>query len=68
MVHTDSPHPPARTRLPPPQAALTNFGSYDPEEVRAEIASTVASAPVVVYTYGLSPFSSEVVAILESTG
>ncbi|EOD32382.1 hypothetical protein EMIHUDRAFT_456096 [Emiliania huxleyi CCMP1516] len=50
------------------QAALTNFGSYDPEEVRAEIASTLSSAPVVVYTYGLSPFSSEVVAILESTG
>lgn len=50
------------------QATVTNFGSYDEEEVRAEIESTIRAAPVVVYTYGLSPFSSEALAVLESTG
>ena len=50
------------------QAAVTNLGSWNEEEVRAEIATTIKSAPVVVYTYGLSPFSTEVVAILDSTG
>merc|ERR1712039_414069 len=50
------------------QALVTNLGSYDEEEVQAEIAATRTSAPVVVYTYGLSPFSTEVLAILESTG
>lgn len=50
------------------QALVLNLGSYDEEEVKEEIASTVASAPVVVYTYPLSPFSTEVVSILDSTG
>ena len=50
------------------QAVLTNLGDYDVDEVQAEIAATIKSAPVVVYTYGLSPFSTEVLAILESTG
>ena len=50
------------------QAAVTNLGSYDEDEVRAQIASTVSGAPVVIYTYGLSPFSTEAVATLESTG
>jgi len=50
------------------QAAVTNLGSYDAEAVQAEIAAEVASAPVVVYTYGLSPFSTEALAVLESTG
>mmetsp|Transcript_49292 Transcript_49292/g.86789 ORF Transcript_49292/g.86789 Transcript_49292/m.86789 type:complete len:256 (+) Transcript_49292:50-817(+) len=50
------------------QAFATNLGNYDEEEVRAEIAATIKEAPVVVYTYGLSPFSTEVLAILESTG
>lgn len=50
------------------QAALLNLGSYDEEEVKAEIQETIESAPVVIYTYGLSPFSSEAVNVLESTG
>merc|ERR1719460_1645751 len=50
------------------QAAVTNLGSYDAAAVQAEIAAEVASAPVVVYTYGLSPFSTEALAVLESTG
>jgi glutaredoxin-related protein len=50
------------------QAFATNLGSYDEDEVRAEIEETINSAPVVIYTYPLSPFSSEALAILESTG
>merc|ERR1719159_1958110 len=50
------------------QAAVTNLGSYDEAAVQEEIAAEVASAPVVVYTYGLSPFSTEALAVLESTG
>jgi glutaredoxin-related protein len=50
------------------QALALNLGSYDEEEVREEIEATIQEAPVVVYTYGLSPFSTEALAILESTG
>ena len=50
------------------QALITNLGAYDEAEVRAEISATINSSPVVVYTYGLSPFSTEVLDILESTG
>jgi glutaredoxin-related protein len=50
------------------QALVTNLGGYDEDEVRTEIADTVKSAPVVIYTYPLSPFSSEALAVLESTG
>ena len=50
------------------QAFITNLGGYDEEAVQAEIDKTISSAPVVVYTYPLSPFSSEAVAILQSTG
>lgn len=50
------------------QALVTNLGSYDADEVQADIAETVGSAPVVVYTYGLSPFSTEAISVLESTG
>eukprot|EP00316_Scyphosphaera_apsteinii_P017636 CAMPEP_0119314018 /NCGR_PEP_ID=MMETSP1333-20130426/31317_1 /TAXON_ID=418940 /ORGANISM="Scyphosphaera apsteinii, Strain RCC1455" /LENGTH=198 /DNA_ID=CAMNT_0007319027 /DNA_START=65 /DNA_END=661 /DNA_ORIENTATION=+ len=50
------------------QALLTNLGGYDEAEVQAEIAATINSAPVVIYTYGLSPFSTEALATLESTG
>lgn len=35
---------------------------------RAELDAEVGSAPVVVYTYGLSPFSTEALALLDSTG
>jgi glutaredoxin-related protein len=50
------------------QAAVTNLGRYDVDEVNAEIATTINSAPVVIYTYGLSPFSTEALAVLDSTG
>ena len=50
------------------QALVTNLGSYDEEAIQADIASTIKSAPVVIYTYPLSPFSTEAVSILESTG
>lgn len=50
------------------QAALTNLGSYDVDEVQGDIEATINSAPVVIYTYGLSPFSTEAVSVLESTG
>ena len=35
------------------------------QEARAELATTIAADPVVIYTYGLSPFSSAAVALLE---
>lgn len=50
------------------QALVLNLGSYDEADVQAEIAATIKSAPVVIYTYPLSPFSTEAVAVLESTG
>jgi glutaredoxin-related protein len=36
--------------------------------VSKEIAQEISSSPIVVYTYGLSPFSSEAISILENTG
>ena len=42
--------------------------NVDQLEVSQEIASEVKSSPVVIYTYGLSPFSVEATAILEATG
>ena len=50
------------------QVLVFNLGSYDEEAIQADIAETVGSAPVVIYTYGLSPFSTEALAVLESTG
>ena len=40
----------------------------DVTAARAELDAEVGSAPVVVYTYGLSPFSSEALALLDGTG
>jgi glutaredoxin 3 len=40
----------------------------DTESVSKEIAAEVKSKSVVIYTYGLSPFSAEAVAILDGTG
>merc|ERR1712194_821646 len=42
--------------------------NVDQLEVSQEIATEVKSSPVVVYTYGLSPFSVEATAILDATG
>merc|ERR1719460_2558614 len=50
------------------QSLVLNLGAYDEEAIQADIASTIKSAPVVIYTYPLSPFSTEAVSILESTG
>jgi len=45
--------------------AKAQAGSYDEAAVRAEIEAEVKSAPVVLYTYGLSPFSSETKRLLD---
>lgn len=50
------------------QALVLNLGSYDADEVRADIEATARSAPVVVYSYPLSPFSAQALATLRSTG
>lgn len=42
--------------------------SVDKGDVSQEIAAEVKSNPVVIYTYGLSPFSVEAIAILDATG
>ncbi len=49
------------------QASLLG-GSVDREDVAKEIEAEVKSKPIVIYTYALSPFSTEAIAILESTG
>lgn len=49
------------------QASLLGT-KVDSEAVSREIAVEIKSKPVVIYTYGLSPFSAEAVAILDGTG
>ena len=49
------------------QASVLGF-NVDELEVSQEIAAEVKSSPVVIYTYGLSPFSVEATAILDATG
>ena len=48
-------------------AALGAIGGVDAADVKQEIADDV-KAPCVIYTYGLSPFSTEAVALLEAKG
>ena len=48
-------------------AALGRIGGVDSEDVKQEIADDI-KAPCVIYTYGLSPFSTEAVALLEAKG
>lgn len=50
------------------QSLVFNLGNYDEEDIQADIAQTIKKAPVVIYTYPLSPFSSEAVSVLEATG
>jgi glutaredoxin len=51
------------------QATVLSLGSEDVrEEARAQIETDRSSAPVVVYTYGLSPFSTECKAFLDKVG
>lgn len=41
---------------------------YDQTEIRSKLASEISSAPVVVYTYSLSPFCTEAIKVLEEVG
>lgn len=43
-------------------------GGYDGAEARAAVQETVKSAPVVVYSYPLSPFCIEAISVLRSAG
>ena len=51
------------------QAAVLGVG-VDKDEVKQELSDCLNAkkTPAVIYTYGLSPFSTEAVAVLESTG
>jgi glutaredoxin len=50
------------------QAALLGLiGGVDADDVKNEIAEEI-KAPVVIYTYGLSPFSTSAVSLLEDKG
>merc|ERR1712194_708716 len=49
-------------------AALGAIGNVDKEAVAADIANLKAENKVLIYTYGLSPFSSEAVSMLDATG
>ena len=60
--------PPRSTSLIVPLSMHRTQKADDAEEVQADIEESVSSAPVVIYTYGLSPFSTEALAVLESTG
>ncbi len=48
-------------------AALGTIGSVDLEEVKAEL-NDLSKTPCVIYTYGLSPFSTEAISLLDSIG
>eukprot|EP00747_Dinoflagellata_sp_TGD_P220166 gnl/TRDRNA2_/TRDRNA2_92169_c0_seq1.p1 gnl/TRDRNA2_/TRDRNA2_92169_c0~~gnl/TRDRNA2_/TRDRNA2_92169_c0_seq1.p1 ORF type:complete len:283 (+),score=49.82 gnl/TRDRNA2_/TRDRNA2_92169_c0_seq1:35-883(+) len=54
----------------PTQARVAAGAGYEQlrEEVRKDIDSTLKSSPCVVYSYPLSPFCTEAIALLESTG
>merc|ERR1719387_1730100 len=51
------------------QAAVLGVG-VDVEEVKQELNDCLDAkkTPAVIYTYGLSPFSTEALALLDSTG
>jgi glutaredoxin-related protein len=50
------------------QAQLLGAEEADLQAARREIEQTISSNHVVIYTYGLSPFSSEAVSLLEEAG
>lgn len=53
----------------PLQEAVTGvFNGPSVEEVRAEIDATLKASPCVVYSYPISPFCTEAVSVLQSTG
>lgn len=49
-------------------AALGAVTGVDKEDVAQEVADTIAQNKVLIYTYALSPFSTEAVAMLEGSG
>jgi glutaredoxin 3 len=53
----------------PLQEAVTGvFNGPSTDEVRAEIDATLKKSPCVVYSYPISPFCTEAVSVLQSTG
>lgn len=50
------------------QARLLGAEEADLAAARKEIEATIASSRVVIYTYGLSPFSAEAIAVLDEIG
>ena len=54
----------------PLQEAMMGWlpGGTSTKDVRAQIYSRVGIDPVVIYTYALSPFCTEAIRVLESTG
>jgi glutaredoxin len=54
----------------PAQARVLGLlkGGYDGAAARAAVQETVASAPVVIYSYPLSPFCIEAIAVLRGAG
>eukprot|EP00617_Octactis_speculum_P015617 CAMPEP_0185745638 /NCGR_PEP_ID=MMETSP1174-20130828/4042_1 /TAXON_ID=35687 /ORGANISM="Dictyocha speculum, Strain CCMP1381" /LENGTH=183 /DNA_ID=CAMNT_0028419793 /DNA_START=128 /DNA_END=679 /DNA_ORIENTATION=+ len=49
-------------------AALGAVGGVSEEDVAAEIEAAKSSSEVLIYTYALSPFSTEALGLLDSTG
>lgn len=49
-------------------AALGAIANVDKDAVAADIAALKSENKVLIYTYGLSPFSGEAVSMLEATG
>jgi glutaredoxin-related protein len=49
-------------------AALGALAKVDKDEVAKEVADIVKANKIVIYTYALSPFSTEAISILDSTG
>jgi len=49
-------------------AVLGAFGSVDKEVVQNEIEMMKLQNKILIYTYGLSPFSTEAVSLLDQTG
>jgi glutaredoxin 3 len=47
--------------------ARLSAGNYDSQKVRADLEAEIKSAPVVIYTYALSPFSTEAKALLDKS-
>jgi glutaredoxin len=50
------------------QAQLLGAEDVDYISARKEIERTISSNNIVIYTYGLSPFSSETLAVLDEAG